>query len=285
MHLRFIVTLLLFISSNAIADIQPTWATLPSTPRLPKADVSGYAPINQIRIWYAVFGQGKPIILLHGGLANSNYWGKQIPELAKHYQVIVMDSRGHGRSTRDKQPYSYSLMSSDVLSLMDFLHIKKTAIVGWSDGAIIGLDLAIHHPDRLTEVFAFGANSNPNGVKEDTADSPTFKIMKIRAEHEYEELSPTPKQFPEFLQQIATMWATEPNFTEKQLKSITTPIWIVDGDHEEGIKRENTEYMAAVIPNAGLLIQPQTSHFSFLQDPEQFNNDILHFLKIYEPAG
>jgi len=75
------------------------------------------------------------------------------------------------------------------------------------------------------------------------------------------------------------MWATQPNFTEAQLRGITTPTWIVDADHDEAIKRENTEYMAKVIPNSGLLLQPEVSHFSFLQDPQQFTNDVLHFLQ------
>jgi pimeloyl-ACP methyl ester carboxylesterase len=75
---------------------------MPPTPMLPDADRSGYAPINGIRIWYAVFGRGEPVILLHGGFANSNYWGNQIPVLAKYHQVIVMDSRGHGRSSRNE---------------------------------------------------------------------------------------------------------------------------------------------------------------------------------------
>lgn len=79
------------------------------------------------------------------------------------------------------------------------------------------------------------------------------------------------------------MWAAEPHFTAQQLRAITTPTWIVDGDHEEAIKRENTEFMAAQIPGAGLLIQPQVSHFSFLQDPDQFNADLLRFLELSAP--
>ena len=75
------------------------------------------------------------------------------------------------------------------------------------------------------------------------------------------------------------MWATQPNWTAADLKSIKVPTWIVDADHDEAIKRENTEFMAANIPNAGLLLQPEVSHFSFLQDPQQFNTDVLHFLE------
>jgi len=218
------------------------------------------------------------VILLHGGLANANYWGEQIPTLAAHYRVIVMDSRGHGRSTRNAQPFGYDLMASDVIGLMDFLHIRKAAIIGWSDGAILGLDIAIHHPERLTKVFAFAANSDPSGVS-DIAHSPVFIAYIARAEKEYEALSPTPHEYDAFLAQIEKMWATQPNFTAAQLASISVPIWIVDADHDEAIKRENTEFMAAHIPGAGLLLQPEVSHFSFIQDPQQFNADVLHFLE------
>jgi pimeloyl-ACP methyl ester carboxylesterase len=255
----------------------PQWETLPPTPTLPEAETSGYAPVNGIKIWYAEFGKGEPVILLHGGLGNSSYWGHQVPVLAKHYRVIVMDSRGHGRSTRDEQPFGYDLMASDVLGLMDHLEIEKAAIVGWSDGGIIGLDIAIHHPERLTRLFAFAANSDPSGVK-DVSKSPVFTAYIARAEKEYEKLSPTPKEYKSFLDQIGKMWQTQPHFTNEQLEGIKVPTWIVDADHDEAIKRENTLYMADTIPDAGLLIQPDVSHFSFLQDPVQFNENVLHFL-------
>ncbi|OFW98651.1 MAG: alpha/beta hydrolase [Alphaproteobacteria bacterium RIFCSPHIGHO2_12_FULL_66_14] len=259
------------------AHAEPQWLTLPLTPTLPKAEASGLAPVNGIKIWYATFGKGDPVVLLHGGLANSNYWGHQVPVLAERYRVIVMDSRGHGRSTRDARPYGYELMASDVLGLMDFLKIPKAAVVGWSDGAILGLEIAIRHPARLTKLFAFAANSDPSGVK-DIAKSPVFTAFIARARKEYEALSPTPGQYESFLKQIGKMWATQPNYTAAQLNGIRTPTWIVDADHDEAIKRENTEYMAAQIPDSGLLIQPEVSHFSFLQDPVQFNENVLHFL-------
>lgn len=273
-----LIILLFFLCTKTFATAEPRWLQLPPTPTLPHATLTGFAPINGIKIWYAVFGQGEPVILLHGGLANSNYWGHQIPALAKQYKVIVMDSRGHGRSTHNNQPYSYALMASDVLGLMNYLKIKRSAIVGWSDGAIIGLDLAIHHPARVTKLFAFAANSNPSGMIEGASHSAVFRAYIARAEKEYAQLSTTPSYFNTLAEKLEKMMATQPNFTQAQLKAITLPTWIVDGDHDEGIKRENTEFMAAQIPNAGLLLQPEVSHFSFLQDPIQFNNDMLHFL-------
>ena len=259
------------------ARAEPQWLTLPPTPALPKAEESGFAPVNGIKIWYATFGKGEPVILLHGGLANSNYWGHQVPVLAERYRVIVMDSRGHGRSTRDERPYGYELMASDVIGLMDFLKIPKAAVVGWSDGAILGLEIALRHRARLSKLYAFAANSDPSGVK-DVDKSPVFTAFIARAEKEYEALSATPGQYKPFLEQISRMWATQPHYTASDLNGITTPTWIVDADHDEAIKRENTEFMAAQIPGAGLLIQPEVSHFSFLQDPAQFTWSVMHFL-------
>ena len=274
----FVVFFFAILSSVPTVYAEPLWLTLPATPTLPAAKRSGTAPVNGVKIWYAEFGQGDPVVLLHGGLANANYWGDLVPVLAKSHQVIVMDSRGHGRSSRDGKPFGYDLMASDVLGLMDFLTIPKAAIIGWSDGAIVGLDIAIDHPDRITRLFAFAANSNPSGLK-DTSQSPVFNRFIARAGREYEELSPTPDRYNSFLDEITKMWATQPDFTAKKLQSIKVPVWIVDGDHDEAIKRENTEFMAKEIPAAKLLIEPDVSHFSFLQNPQQFNSDALHFLK------
>lgn len=268
----------LLILFGGMARAEPQWLNLPPTPSLPSSANSGYTQTNGAKIWYAVFGQGQPVVLLHGGLANSNYWGNLVPALVKDYQVIVIDSRGHGRSSRSSEPIGYDLMASDVLAVMDALKVEKAAVVGWSDGAIIGLDIAIHHPERLTKLFAFAANSDPSGVA-DISQSPVFNAFMERTKGEYKSLSPTPSDYDGFLAQVTKMWETQPHFSADDLHGIHTPTWIVDGDHDEAIKRPNTLFMADQIPNSGLLIQPQVSHFSFLQDPEQFNATVLHFLQ------
>lgn len=269
----------LVVFGATLSAQSPQWEQLPPTPHLPTPDNSGTVAANGIRIWYAVFGQGEPVILVHGALGNSNYWGLQVPALARHYKVIVLDSRGQGRTTWSSEPpLSFQLLASDVLALMDALHIPKAALVGWSDGAIIGLDIAIHNPERLTKLFAFGANSDPSAIKDDIQQRSTFSEYFRRAKEEYQKLSPAPNQLKAFSEQLDKMEDTEPHFTDDQLRSIKVPTWIVDGDHEEGIKREDTDHMAALIPGAGELILPNVSHFALLQDPEQFNEALLHFL-------
>ena len=192
--------------------------------------------------------------------------------------MILMDSRGHGRSTRDARPYGYDLMADDVVALLDALKIPKADIVGWSDGGIIGIDLALRHKDQIGKVFAFAANTRTSGVVEDVEKNPTFAAFIARAGKEYAALSATPNEYAAFVDQISKMWFGEPNWTDAELAAIDTPILVVDGDHDEAIKRAHTEYIAATIPHAGLLILPNVSHFAFLQDPDQFNFAILHFL-------
>jgi pimeloyl-ACP methyl ester carboxylesterase len=254
------------------------WQTLPPTPPAVAGEHSGRARINGISLYYAVTGHGPPVVLLHGGLANSDYWGNQVKALAPGHTVIVVDSRGHGRSTRDARPYGYDLMADDVVALLDVLHIGRADIVGWSDGGILGIDLAIRHPDRVGKIFAFAANTTISGVQEGVEKNPTFARFIERAGREYVRLSATPKDYAAFVAQISKMWATEPNWSDAQLRSIKTQVLVVDGDHDEAIKRQHTEYIAATIPEAGLLILPNASHFAFLQDPVLFNAALLHFL-------
>ncbi|NWE38522.1 alpha/beta hydrolase [Pseudomonas yamanorum] len=277
MSLRLLATACLLLSFSAV-NAAERWEALPPTPAPIAGAETGYAAVNGIKVYYTKTGHGSPVILLHGGLSNSDYWGNQVKALAAKHTVISLDSRGHGRSSRDEKPYGYDLMADDVVAVLDSLKIPRADIVGWSDGAIIGIDLALRHPDRIGKVFAFAANTQTSGVKDGVEKNPTFAAFIERAGKEYAKLSPTPKEYDAFVEQISHMWASQPNWTDAQLAAIKTPILIVDGDHDEAIKREHTEYIASTIPGAGLLILPNTSHFAFLQDPALFNAALLDFL-------
>jgi pimeloyl-ACP methyl ester carboxylesterase len=275
-------TLIWFLLTFAIAlnvsiAAEP-WQALPPTPAPVPGLRTGHAKLDGISLFYAEIGHGSPVVVLHGGLANSDYLGNQVRALARHHRIVVVDSRGHGRSTRNEQPFGYDLMTDDVVALLDTLKIQKADIMGWSDGAIIGLDMAMRHPDRVGRVFAFGANTQTSGLKNGFDQNPVFAAYMARARQEYARLSPTPDQYDAFQSQIGKMWADQPSWTDAQLRSIKSPVLVVDGDHDEGIKREHTEYIAATIPGAGLLILPNVSHFAFLQDPVLFNAALLHFL-------
>ncbi|MBR0896110.1 alpha/beta hydrolase [Bradyrhizobium tropiciagri] len=273
----FLATALFGLTRIPRADALERWLTLPATPA-PIAGRSAHAEVNGISLFHVETGEGSPVVFLHGGLSNSDYFGLQVPEVARKHRVICVDSRGHGRSSRNAQPFGYDLMTDDVVALLDHLKIPRATIVGWSDGAIIGLDMAMRHPDRVVSVFAFGANTLTSGLKPGVDKDPTFAQFIARAKTEYERLSPTPGEYDQFLQQIEKMWDSQPNWTDAQLRTIRAPVLIADGQHDEAIQREHTEYMAATIPGAGLLILPNVSHFAFLQDPTLFNAALLDFL-------
>lgn len=248
---------------------------------LPAAASTGYAPVNDIKMYYAIYGddKGEPLLLLHGGLGNADYFANQIPAfVAAGYRVIAADSRGHGRSSVTATPISYDLMTSDVLALLDYLKINSTNLVGWSDGGIIGLDIAIHHPERLRKLIAYGANYIPSGVNPAIGDSVVFNAYIAQAQQDYLRLSPTPDGFDAFLANIGNMWATEPNFTKDQMKSISVPTLFIDGWQEEAILPQHDFDMSQLVPNSELILMPGIGHFAMFLKPELFNSLVLNYL-------
>lgn len=245
---------------------------------LPAASEQGCVENDGARIWYATFGSGPVVILLHGGLGHSGNWGYQVPMLAgAGYCTVLIDSRGHGRSTRDARPYSYELMASDVHAVMDALRVEKAAIVGWSDGACTALTLARKFPARVAGVFFFGCNMDPSGAKE-FAPNPVIERCFSRHAKDYAELSSTPEGFKAFVDAVSEMMKTQPNYTVDDLASIQVPVAIVQSEHDEFIKPEHAEYLARGIPGAELIVLPGVSHFAPLQRPEQFNGTVRAFL-------
>jgi pimeloyl-ACP methyl ester carboxylesterase len=245
---------------------------------LPAAEDQGYVEHDGAQIWYSTYGIGSPVILLHGGLGHSGNWGYQVPALVSSgYRTILIDSRGHGRSTRDARPYSYETMATDVLAVMDALHLEKAALVGWSDGACVALIFAAKAPTRAQRVFFFACNMDPSGVKP-IEPSPILDRCFGRHAKDYAELSATPDQFKNFVEAVSLMMRTQPNYSSHDLAEISVPVAIVLGEHDEFIRWDHAEYLARSIPNAEFLILKGVSHFAPLQRPEQFNTVMLAFL-------
>lgn len=276
MRLRVLALALIFICSTSAATER--WQTLPPTPSLP-ADTRGqHAMINGARLWYAVWGTpgtAAPVLLLHGGLGNSSYFGHLIPALRHHgYRVIAIDSRGHGRSTRSQQHTTYHLMAEDVIALLDRLKVPKVRLVGWSDGGVIGLDIAIHHPERLQSLFSFGADADTSGLVEGFENGLFGEYMK-RTEAEYAALAPHPQDWRAFTADLDNMWQELPQYSASELHSIRVPTTIADAQYDEAIKADHYRYIAASIPHARLVVLPNLSHFALLQDPDNFDAAVL----------
>lgn len=162
-------------------------------------------------------------------------------------------------------------MTSDYVALLDYLKIDKVTLVGWSDGGIIGIDMAMKNPEKLTRVIAQAANVTTDGVKADVMNNKTFNDYVNVAGDYYRKLSPTPNEYDAFVKQISHMWETQPAWTAADLGKIAVPVTLAIGDHDEAVKLDHTEMMAKDIPGAKLVILKDASHFAMLQDPTGYD--------------
>ena len=246
---------------------------------LPEGGQPGTVENRGAVIWYGSYGAGTPVVLLHGGLGNSGNWGYQVPALLEAgFRALVIDSRGHGRSTRDEQPYSYELLASDVLAVLDALGIEKALLAGWSDGACTALVLADRHPERAAGVFYFACNMDPSGARP-FEFTPVIGRCLARHQADYARLSATPGAFEPFAEAVGQMQSTQPNYSAADLARIRVPVTVVQSEHDEFIRREHAEYLAKAIPGARYVFLPGVSHFAPVQKPEAFNEVLIAWAK------
>ena len=266
------------LAFTGLANAQ--WRTLDAPQALPQG-TDGSFDSSGAELHYKEFGNkdGKPVLLLHGGLGSIEDFGGQVAALSTDYRVIGLDTRGHGRSTDgDVEKYTYAMFAKDVIALLDHLEIEKTAIIGWSDGGIIGLDLGFNAPERLTGVYALGANYQTSGLRPTVGKDALIGAYVGYAAKQYGKLSSSPDNYKAFSDKVFALWGGLPAYTDDQLKSISVPFVIAAGVYEEAIDEGHTKKMAELIPGAKLSLIGNTSHFALWQDVEAVNKDILDFL-------
>ena len=238
-----------------------------------KAHGGQYANINNVRIYYETYSAGPPVLVLHGGLGSIEGMSYQIRALATSHFVIAADSRGHGRSTDSDTPLTYSSMADDVLKLLDHLQVDRVDVVGWSDGAIIGLDLAMHHPERIRRLVAISANYDVNGLLQSSTSVAEIPRPPLR----YLLLAPDPPHWPVLYRKVVTMWQMQPHYTLTDLGHIKAPTLVMAGEFD-AIKREHTDQLAKAIPDSQEVIIEGATHSVPIEKPEIVNADILRFL-------
>ncbi len=240
-----------------------------------------YADVNRIRIYYELHGNGEPLLLLHGGTAFIESLYAQIPEFASRFWVIAPDSRAHGRSSDNGDPLSYGRMASDMAELLKILNVRQAYVVGWSDGGIIGLDLAIHRPDLVRKLVMIGTNYHYNGMTPEavsfteTLSPETSELAGIRSF--YGMIAPDPAKWPVLIGRIREMWRTQPEFSENELRTIRKPVLVLVGEHDM-IRTDHSRRMAELILNSKLVIVPGASHGLPMERPDFVNPLIINFL-------
>jgi pimeloyl-ACP methyl ester carboxylesterase len=238
-----------------------------------------YVAINDIVTYYETYGTGPPVLVLHGGMGSIASMSNQIHALAKSHFVIAADSRSHGRTTDSSAPLSYALMADDMLKLLDHLKIDRVDIVGWSDGAIIGLDLAMHHPERIGRLVAIGANYDVDGAVPSSASLSDIPPVPLS----YKLVSRDPAHWPALYREVHTMWKAEPHYTLDDLARVRAPTLLVVGEFD-AVKPEHTAQFAKAVPSSEVAIIPGATHNSPLEKPEIVNRHMLRFLD-GQPAG
>lgn len=224
-----------------------------------------FAHINGIDLYYETYGSGEPLVMLHGNGGSINAFSNQIPFFEKYYRVIAIDSRLQGKSGGSADTVSYELMASDFCALLDFLGIKSACVLGWSDGGINGLIMAMRCPDKVKKLAISGANVLPDSTAIPYQD---ILIMKNIVEND-QNASPVEKA-------LNRMMLYQPNIPFTDLQKIKCPVLVMAGDHDI-IKPEHTLKIYQSIPNASLCIFPDSNHGVCQQHPDQFNQVVLNF--------
>jgi len=230
--------------------------------------------VDDVELYYAVYGKGPRVLLLHPGLGHGDYWANQIGPLSQDYEVMVVDLRGHGRSTRSAKPITYELMADDVTYLIRRLHFGEPAVVGWGDGALVGLEMARRHPKRLSKLIAFGMAHDVSGLQPGVDQTPTFIEYVHKTAADYDRLAPAPKDFNATVDQMEALWAASPHYTARDLASVKTPTTIMVAEHDEWVIPEHAEQAAQLIPGAQSVWAPKVSHFAPWQAPKKFNDGL-----------
>jgi pimeloyl-ACP methyl ester carboxylesterase len=246
-----------------------------------------YVDIGGLKTWFDTAGAGDPLVLLHGGLVTNETWGAQIPAFAEKFQVFAPERRGHGHTPDVDGPLNYSDMATDTIGFLETVVKQPAHLVGWSDGGIIALLVAIERPDLVGKIVPISANTRPDGVvpeahgmMENTdPNDPSLEMFRgLHAAH-----SPDgPEHWPVFFAKFGVMTSSQPNITREQLATITAPTLVVSAD-DDMIAFEDTLAIYRGIPGSELAVIPGTSHALVFEKADLINRVILDFLE-NEPA-
>lgn len=234
--------------------------------------VGKYIKTRGINLYYETYGEGEPLLVIHGNGGSINDFIYQIPFFAKSYKVILADSRARGKSIDKGDSLSYELITDDLNALLDTLHLKNCNVIGWSDGGINGLLLALRHPDKVKKLAITGANLWP----EATAVDP-FIYKWARNYYDSLKRLPTTPNIKESIK-LTRLLAFEPHIDIKQLKNIKCPTLVIGGDHDV-ILPQHTLLIAQSIPNSYLWILPNSGHSTPIFYREIFNTEVDNFFK------
>lgn len=240
------------------------------------SDIGKVAKIGDISMYYEIYGQGEPLMVIHGNGSSIAGMGFQIEYFKDSFQVIAADSRGHGNSEMNTESLSYEQMAKDWLELIRFLGLKKVNIIGWSDGGIIGILMAIQQPPMVNKLVSMGANVKPH--REAMIKIETQLLENAMRDAELKALSGERKDYwLRKSKQLKLLW-DQPDIDWQDLKRITCPTLILAGE-KDSVKRAHTLQIAKCIAGSECQIFKGEDHFMPVSNPQRFNHKVKEFLR------
>jgi len=231
-----------------------------------------FADIRGFKMYYESYGKGEPLLLIHGNGGSVKSFINQIPYFSRAYRVIIADSRAQGKSTDNRDSLSYEMMADDLNALLEKLNLKQVYVIGWSDGGINGLLLAMRHPDKVKKLAVTGANLWPDT----TAVEPYIVKMSMDAADSLSNLKSTAAVKAQL--KLANLLVYQPHIKPEELHRIQCPSLIIAGDHDV-IRPEHTLAIAKAIPQSYIWILPNSGHFTPFNSKDIFNTTIDGFFK------
>ncbi len=241
---------------------------------------TGYAPVNRLEMYYEIHGRGEPLVLLHGGFMTiTSNWEGWIGELSKTRKVIAVEMQGHGRTADIPREPSSENLADDVAALLGYLKISRADLLGYSMGGGVAMQVAVRHPDRVRKVVVISSPFRRDGMVQEGSDAIqqiTAELFKgTSIESEYKRLSPTPDQFPRFVERMVAADAKGKDLTAAELQATTAPMFFIHGD-ADGIRLEHVAEMFRLKgggthgdlgPRSAsrLAVLPDTTHVTLMQ--------------------
>lgn len=263
------LALSLFVASSLSAQLAPPVLAIPYGKN---AAAGKFAEISGIKIYFEVYGEGPVLLAIHGNGGTIADLGNQIQFFADRYRVIAADSRGHGQSGLGPGRLTYEQQMEDLNTLLDQLQVKSAYVLGWSDGGIIGLLLAIHHPEKVGKLAVMGANLEPNGAYPWALD-----WLKSTEQHVDAMIAEGDKSEPwSLFKQHLDLLGKQPNIPTSDLAKIAVPTLVMAGD-KDVIRDEHTLLIFHSLKQAHLAIFPGATHMIAWDNPKLFNSTVETF--------
>jgi pimeloyl-ACP methyl ester carboxylesterase len=270
------------------------FATFPSNGQQAKSSGSGYVPVNGIKVYYEVYGEGRPIVLLHGAFMTSEMnWGQLIPELSKTRKVITIELQGHGHTQYSDRKLSHATLANDVEGVMDYLKIDSADVAGFSFGGAVAYQFAIQSPKRLRKLVIISSTYKSNGWLPEINNA--FKAMKPELfanspmKAAYDAVAPDKTKWTKFLEQMIALAGSPFNFGDSNIAKIAAPVLIISGDNDglDKIELIKTYQLLGgaicadfgAMPKSQLAIVPSQGHVSLMMQTTTILTYLNGFLK------